>query len=127
GGHEVEEGPAMSLWRASWGGAVRIDPFHLTAPPTPDGLSLLGWPDALAEADPSQSAMLIVGDPHTFPAMELFLPRLNDDHAGLRVFGGMASGTQLRGQTALLANERIVNNGAVGVLLRGGVMLRGVV
>ena len=124
---EIENGPAVSVWLASWNGAVACDPFHLAARRTPDGVSLLGWPDSVLEADPKQSTMLLVGDPHTFPITELFLPQLNDDFAGLPVFGGMCSGTQIRGQTALLANDRVVKSGAVGVLLRGPAKVRGVV
>src|SRR5438067_1224404 len=29
-GREVEREPAVSLWLASWGGAVDLEPFHLT-------------------------------------------------------------------------------------------------
>src|SRR5689334_9361878 len=47
GSREVEHDPAVSLWAASWDGAVAIDPFHLTLNRTPDGPSLFGWPDSL--------------------------------------------------------------------------------
>ena len=126
GGREVEHEPAVSLWLASWGGAVETDPFHLTLNRTPDGPSLFGWPDSLLESDPGTSAMLLLGDPHTFPTMELFLPYLNENHAGLRVAGGMASGVA-EGQTVLLFGDEVMNAGAVGVLLRGPVKLRHVV
>ena len=36
---------------------------------------MLGWPDGLLSADPAQSAMLLLGDPFTFPA-DLFLARM---------------------------------------------------
>lgn len=126
GSREVENDPAVSLWTASWNGAVAIDPFHLTLSRTPDGPTLFGWPDSLLEADAGAAAMLLLGDPHTFPTMELFLPYLNENHAGLRVAGGMASGVA-QGQTALLFGDEVVNEGAVGVLLRGPVKLRHVV
>jgi small ligand-binding sensory domain FIST len=127
GGREVEHDPAVSLWAASWDGAVAIDPFHLTLNRTPDGPSLFGWPDSLLDADPRSSAMLLLGDPRTFPTIELFLPYLNENHAGLRVAGGMASGFTETGQTALLFGDEVVNHGGVAVLLGGPVKLRHVV
>ena len=46
---EIETTPALSLWLARWQTSVELLPFHLVAEQTPDGLSLLGWPDALDE------------------------------------------------------------------------------
>lgn len=126
-GREIENGPAISLWLAHWGGQVAVEPLHLTAAETPDGPTLFGWPDALVEADPAHMIMLLFGDPFTFPAIELFLPRVNDDLPGLRVHGGMASGVTEQGQTVLFLNDETKDEGAVGVLLRGPVGLRSVV
>jgi small ligand-binding sensory domain FIST len=126
GSREVEQEPAVSLWAASWNGSVQIDPFHLTLSRTPDGPTLFGWPDSLLDIDPAAAAMLLLGDPHSFPTMELFLPYMNENHAALRVAGGMASGVA-QGQTVLLFGDEVVNEGAVGVLLRGPVKLRHVV
>jgi small ligand-binding sensory domain FIST len=143
---EIEEGPAMSLWLAKWNapltlpsspgaggeGRVRGDadvslsPFHLVVEETPDGFSLLGWPDALASADPAQSLILMVADPFTFP-VDAFLQQVNEEHRGLRVMGGMASGLRGAGDCTLLLSDRVVDEGAVGVLLQGPVKIRGVV
>jgi small ligand-binding sensory domain FIST len=71
-GREVEQGPALSLWLGRWAGPVTLEPFHLVLERTPDGPSLLGWPDALTGADPAQAAVLLLGDPFTFP-VDLFL------------------------------------------------------
>lgn len=126
-GREVEDGPALSLWLAKWGGQVGVECLHLTAAHTPDGPSLFGWPDSLVETDPTQMIMLLFGDPFSFPAADLFLPRINEDCPGLRVHGGMASGMNGPGQTVLALNDETKENGAVGVLLRGPVGLRSVV
>ncbi|MFL5329505.1 MAG: FIST N-terminal domain-containing protein [Gemmataceae bacterium] len=126
-GREVEGEPALSLWVAHWGGKVTAECFHLTPELTPDGPTLFGWPDSLVDTDFTKSLMLTLGDPYTFPATDLFLPRLNEDYAGLRVHGGMASGMSDRGQTRLLLNDSVYDDGAVGVLLRGNVGIRGVV
>ena len=70
--------------------------------------------------------VLALGDPFSFPAADLFLPRVNEDYAGLRVHGGMASGAD-RGETRLILNDMVQEDGAVGVLLRGNIGMRGVV
>jgi small ligand-binding sensory domain FIST len=126
-GQEIERQPALSLWLADWGGRVAAQPFHLTPRRTPDGLSLLGWPDALVEGDPAAATMLLLGDPFTFPAIEIFLPQVNADYKGLRVHGGMASGMDGPGQTPLVFGDEVVDVGAVGVLLCGDVGMRSVV
>src|SRR5262245_2800728 len=64
---EIEHRPALSLWLAAWSKPVELAPFHLVLEHTPDGPSLLGWPDSLIGADMKKSAMLVVGDPFTFP------------------------------------------------------------
>lgn len=126
-GREVEGGPAISLWLAHWGGKVQVDSIHLDAERTPDGPSLFGWPYALVDCDPRDAVMLLFGDPFTFPAVELFLPRVNDDYPGLRVFGGMASGMAQPGTTVLMLGDEPRERGAVGALLRGTAGIRGVV
>jgi small ligand-binding sensory domain FIST len=119
GSREIEDRPALALWVASWGGAVTIDSFHLGLEETPDGPTLFGWPDALLEADPATSLLIAFGDPYTFPAAELFLPRVNEDHPGLAVAGGMASSPMGPGTPSLFLNGEVREQGAVGVLLRG--------
>jgi small ligand-binding sensory domain FIST len=126
-GQEIEHRPGLSLWLGSWGGRVGLEPCHLVPRQTPDGLSLLGWPDAFVEGDPAAATLLLLADPFTFPAMEIFLPRINADYKGLRVHGGMASGMVGPGQTPLLLGPEVLTSGAVGVLLSGPVRLRGVV
>ena len=126
-GFEVEHQPGLSLWLGGWGGRVELEPCHLIPQQTPDGLSLLGWPDALVEGDPAAATLLLLGDPFTFPAMEIFLPQVNADYRGLRVHGGMASGMAGPGQTPLLLGPDVQSVGAVGVLLRGPARPRGVV
>ncbi|CAN5117719.1 FIST N-terminal domain-containing protein [soil metagenome] len=124
---EIENEPAISLWLADFGGRVTVDPFHLTPEVTPDGPSLLGYPDALDECDPKQAAMLVLGDPYTFPLNELFFPRIQDECPGLAVVGGMSSGSPGAGQTLLVHGGEVVSVGAVGALLRGPGLSRTVV
>jgi small ligand-binding sensory domain FIST len=123
---EIEDGLALSLWLARWSRPVEQMAFHLTLEETSEGYSLLGWPDALEHADPAESAMLVLGDPFSFPA-DQFLHQVNEDYDGLRVMGGMSSGATHPDNTALLVGGQAVNNGAVGVLLQGQLPLRSVV
>jgi small ligand-binding sensory domain FIST len=126
GEQEIEHQPALSLWLASWSAKVDTDPFHLALEHTPDGATLLGWPDSLENADLRQSAMLLVADPFTFPA-ELLLRQANEEHKGLRIMGGMASGVRAPGQARLILGDRVVTEGGVGVLLHGVPMIRSIV
>jgi small ligand-binding sensory domain FIST len=132
---EVEQQPALSLWLALWRRRVAVQPFHLTLERTADGPSLFGWPDALMGAGqegssepfgPARSAVLLLGDPYTFPA-ELFLRRMNEDAKGVPVLGGMASGVSGAGECRLIGNGAVRDQGAVGVLLEGEVGLRWIV
>jgi small ligand-binding sensory domain FIST len=123
---EIERRPALSLWLARFSNPVELEPFHLELEATPDGHSLMGWPDGIESATPTDSAMLLLGDPTTFPA-DLFLQQINDDHQGLRVMGGMASGIGREGECRLLLNGRVLDQGAVGVLLRGQLGIRSIV
>jgi small ligand-binding sensory domain FIST len=93
---------------------------------TGEGPSLLGWPDALVEADPKTSAILLLGDPFTFPT-DYFLERVNEDYPGLRVVGGMSSGMTNRDQSRLLLGGSVKTSGAVAVLLQGDTGLRPIV
>jgi small ligand-binding sensory domain FIST len=114
---EVEGNPAICLWTARWVRPVEIVPFHLTLEQTPDGYSLLGWPDRMAEAEENRSTILLLGEPTTFP-VDAFLQQMNENYPGLRVLGGMASGAG-RHSARLLLNDQIVERGAAGVLLSG--------
>jgi small ligand-binding sensory domain FIST len=123
---EVERGPALSLWLGKWAAPVEVEPFHLALERTGEGLSLIGWPDALLGMDAARSALLVLGDPFTFPT-DVFLRSVNDDQRGLRVLGGMASGVRGPGQCRLLLQDRVLDHGAAGVLLQGPIGLRSIV
>src|SRR5438874_13813239 len=92
----------------------------------PDGDSFLVWPHGIMTASPSTSVIVLLGDPSTFPT-ELFLQQVNEDHAGLRVVGGMASGMRREGDCRLIFNGRVLPSGAIGVLLQGQSGVRGIV
>jgi small ligand-binding sensory domain FIST len=123
---EIEGRPAVSVWLGRWSKSVELQPFHLTLERTAEGPSLLGWPDGLLGADPARSAVLLMGDPYTFP-VDVCLREVNANHRGLRVVGGMASGTRGPGSCRLLLDDQLVTAGAVGVLMQGPTGLRSIV
>jgi small ligand-binding sensory domain FIST len=123
---EIERGPAVSVWLARWELPVQLMPFHLSLERTADGPVLLGWPDELVGINPAETFMLLLGDPFTFP-VELAFQHIEEEHRGLRVMGGMASGGRAPGQCSLMLNDRIPDQGAVGVLVQGPVTVRSVV
>ena len=115
GRREVEGSPGVSLW-AGRTGPVR--PFHLEVTFTPDGPTITGWPDDMA----SSSGMLVLADPFSFPTPD-FLERLDEDHPGLPLVGGMALVGSAAGDNRLVVDDQVVDEGAVGVLLGPGVQL----
>jgi small ligand-binding sensory domain FIST len=124
---EVEQGPAVSMWLAEFGGAVDVETFHLNPDQGREGPTLFGWPDGLIGSDPAKATLLTLADPHTFPVTELFFPRIHEDHRGMPVVGGMSSGAAAPGQTVLIRGPEAVYGGAVGALLRGERRCRAVV
>ena len=123
---EIEEGPALSLWLGRWDQPIEFEPFRMTLEQTPDGYSLLGWPDRLPNADPAQTTVLILGDPYSFP-IDGFLRQLNHAAPGVRVLGGMASGAQQAEDMRLLLNDAVHGDGAIAVMIQGAVTIRSIV
>jgi small ligand-binding sensory domain FIST len=125
-GEEVERRPAVCVWLARWPSPVQQTPFHLTLEQSADGPTLFGWPDDLAGTGAEDAFILLLGDPFTFP-VDFIFRHLEAEHRGLRVMGGMASGGHAPGECTLMLDDRIPEQGAVGVLVRGPVRVRSVV
>jgi len=119
GSREIERSPGVSLWAGRTGTAT---PFHLSVTDTPDGPTITGWPDDMSGA----SAVLVLADPFSFPTQDL-LERMDEDHPGLPLIGGMALASPEPGENQLVIDDRVVDNGAVGVLLGAGVEVTTVV
>ena len=104
GTREFEEGPALSVWAASLPGA-EIESFHLADE------------TELPDLDDNALVTFLV-DPFTFPADGL-IDRLNEDHPGLPVVGGIAAGGGQPDTQALVLGDDIYDGGAVGAAIRG--------
>ena len=70
--------------------------------------------------------LLLLGDPFSF-RVDDFLKRINQEARGLRVIGGMASGSQVPRANQLILDGEAFLDGAVAVLLCGPVALRTIV
>jgi small ligand-binding sensory domain FIST len=60
--------------------------------------------------------MVVLADPFTFPT-DLLLRRIEEDHRGLPLAGGMAMASTTAGQNRLVVGDEVVSGGAVGVVL----------
>jgi small ligand-binding sensory domain FIST len=125
GRREIEHGPALALWLAHLPQS-RIVTMHLQYEQTAEGGTFVGWPEELAGPWPAGSALLLLGEPFTFPA-DVLLARLNEDRPGVMVVGGMASGAMAPGQLHLLYDGQRLGSGAVAAWIHGGVDIQAVV
>ena len=115
---EIEDGPALVVWAARLPG-VEVIPFRLVARPLGEGMGVLGWPDAIADAPPDDiGPVIMLADPFSFPADGL-LAELNGETGAPVVVGGLASGGSRPGEHVLFAGTDVLLEGAVAVALRG--------
>ena len=124
-GQEIEGEAAVSLWLAHLPG-VSLTPMHLDFERTPEGGTFIGWPDELPEPWPKDAALLLLGEPYSFPADEL-IRRLNEDQPGVPVIGGMASGGYGPGENQVILGRKVFRTGAVAAVIHGGIRVRSVV
>ncbi len=125
GGQEHESGPAVAVWLASLPGGW-IEPLSLDYTQTPDGGMFAGWPEGLTGDWPTNATLILVADPFSFP-VDAFVRRLEEEHPGVPIVGGMASGGNVPGSNTLAAGSRTYDSGAIGVVVGGGVRVRPVV
>lgn len=113
GAHEVEVGPAFSVFAAQIPDA-RLTPVALRLEETGDGAAITGWPTTLEDPE----TLILLADPFSFP-VDAFLRRLNEDRPGLLVTGGVASAGQHPGGNRLVLDDQLHHDGAVGVFVDG--------
>lgn len=124
GSRECEDCPALSVWCATLDGA-EIVPFELTFEETPDGFVCSGLPEDLSEKHDGTRAVIVLGEPFT-SVPQYLIDLLADELPGVPLLGGMASGGG-PGENRLFFADRLIEQGAVGVVLRGGPRVRSIV
>jgi small ligand-binding sensory domain FIST len=112
GVRELEQGPAVAVWAGSLPGA-EVECFHAAAVQTEDGIAVAGFPEL---DDPALVTLLV--DPFTFPAGP-FLTRLNETHERIPLVGGIAAGGRRSGTQALILDDAVHAEGAVGAVVSG--------
>ena len=116
-GVAIENRQGVSIWAGQVGESV---PFVLEASESvaadeePDIRSSTDL-DAAAEG---ASALLVFGDPYSFPA-ERWLRRAQERWPGLPVVGGLASAASGPGGNRFSVNERVLTGGAIGLFFKG--------
>ncbi len=124
-GREYEEPGGVALWAGRMPGA-NIAPMRLSFTTTPEGGAFVGWPDELPDTWPAGAALLLLGEPFSFPA-DVLLAQLNESQPGVPVIGGMASGGSSPGENRLLLGDTEIESGAVAVLVHGAASVTSVV
>jgi len=107
---EVEEQPAVAVWAARIG---RVETVRITAERRGPGVAVGGIPRRCTRGE---HTLVLLGDPVTFPT-EPLLDELATTCPGLTVVGGLVAGATGPGPGRLLVDDRLVTDGAVGVLL----------
>ena len=112
GRREIEEGPGAVVWALAAPGA-EIHTHHFTVEQSGEGFKVIGLPEdgGLGEA------MVVLADPYSF-STESLLARLNAEHPGLPVLGGLASAA-IPGSGTLFRDGDVLSEGAVGCSLAG--------
>lgn len=114
GAHELESGPAVSLWCARLPDTAVV-PFTLDFVEGEEGEGTYrGWPPDV----PADATVLMFADPFSFPAGHL-AATVNRDRPGLRVIGGIAAGVQAEGDARLILGGAVAAAGAVAVAIHG--------
>lgn len=122
GDSSVEVAPAISVWLAFLPGCVPRS-FRLATVPAPHGgLALTGLPDL----DSDDRLALLLADPWTLP-VDPVVAAFNRVDGPLPVVGGLVSGGARRGDSRLLLDGAVFDNGAVGVVLDTAAPMRVVV
>ena len=116
---ETGEEPALSLWAMSAPDA-QLTPIDVTASQsTGNSVEFNTYPVVDTQKNPF---LILLGDPFSFP-MAPYLEELNQRVPGLPVIGAMASGGLGAGQNLLFREHRTDHEGAIGLLIEGGVEL----
>ncbi len=112
GMNEVEEGPAVAVWQASFGGA-EWSVCRIKAVQVEDGIAIRGW-----RHPPEPTGAIVLVDPASFPT-SAFVAELAA--GGIPVMGGLATSSQ---GTQLMVDGATSQTGAVAVAFGRGVQFQ---
>jgi small ligand-binding sensory domain FIST len=115
GSHEVEGGPAISLWAA---GVASVTPLRLLTEEHDGGAVISGVPSPELLADDRQ-VVVVLADPFSFPADDFLTGLRQQVGLDLPVVGGLASAAPGPGGNRLVLGSEVVSDGAVAVVVGG--------
>ncbi|MEL6777746.1 MAG: FIST N-terminal domain-containing protein [Cyanobacteria bacterium J06597_16] len=119
---EVEEGPAVSLTLAHLPN-VDIQSFHLTAADLPDLDSPPEqWSKLIGVSPESQPSFVLMADPFSSGTSEL-LQGMDFAYPGCTKVGGLAGIEGFNRSSGLFCNQKIHQEGIVGVALSGDIVM----
>ncbi len=122
---EYENKSVVTLWVAHLP-AVQMAPFHLTFQEEKEQSFILeGWPKALDSLS-DRPTFLVFAEPFSTPIEDVF-QKIEERCPGAPAIGGLASGGADLGENRLVLNNKIVEEGLIGVALWGPVAIRTVV
>jgi small ligand-binding sensory domain FIST len=126
GGREIEDRPALSLTGALLPG-VNMKSVHLEATQLPQLYAAPKvWEDTMRLTASQQPSFLILADPFSFET-DTLLKALDRVYPSSPKIGGLASGAQQVGGTALYLGEHTYHTGAIALALTGNIQLDAVV
>jgi small ligand-binding sensory domain FIST len=126
GGREIEDHASLSLTGALLPD-VNIKGVHLDAAQVPPVYATPHvWEDAMRMTATQQPSFLILADPFSFET-DTFLKGLDRVFPLAPKVGGLASGAQQVGGTALYLGQQVYHSGAVALALTGNIQLDAVV
>ena len=122
GGREIENRPGCSLTVASLPG-VDLVPFYLNGDDLPDlDSGPDSWEGAVGVTAESSPHFLLLLDPFSFPAQD-FIQGMDFAFPRSVKVGGMASGGHRSGENALYLEDRAYRAGAIGLAMRGNLVV----
>jgi small ligand-binding sensory domain FIST len=108
-GRELEDGTAVAVWAASFGGAGSAKSFHATI-----GAEGLTGPLRDLPSASRSTGLIMLADPYSFPT-DIALAELALEAPSVPVLGGLASARTHEGAGALFLDEEVREAGAVGL------------
>jgi len=121
-GEAIEAGPGLSVLAASLPDGVSLEPLAWEQKDWPGLLESTAAQEpteaVTASATDPARAVLLLADPFTSPMADV-LPALQARYPEVPIVGGLVSGSGQPGESRLLLNGRLQDEGAIGLVLRG--------